>query len=104
VLQVVRRSGYAVLQRVNVGAAALLSLVMTRWLKYIVVRDTGRTLFEPQRLLMLAFFVVLAGRLFAISPAALISLQAGVALVWLAVYSHQRVRSSPALPTSGSAR
>jgi len=93
VLQVVRLSGYAVLLPVNVvGAALLLSLVLARWVKYIVYRDTGRTLAESQRLLMLAFFVVIAGGLFATAPAAFISLQTAVAVVWLAVYSHQRVR------------
>ena len=93
VLQVVRLSGYAVLLRVNlVGAAILLSLVLARWVKYIVYRDMGRTLAESQRLLMLAFFIVVAGGLFTTSPAAFVSLQAAVALVWLAVYSHQRVR------------
>jgi len=93
VLQVVRLSGYAVLLRVNlVGAAILLSLVLARWVKYVVYRDMGKTLGESQRLLMLAFFVVIAGGLFATAPTAFISLQAAAAVVWLAVYSHQRVR------------
>ena len=93
VLQIVRLSGYAVLLRVNaVGAAILLSLVLARWVKYIVYRDTGRTLAESQRLLTLAFFVVIAGGLFATDPTGFVRLQTIVALVWLTAYSHQRVR------------
>jgi len=93
VLQVVRLSGYAVLLRVNlVGAAILLSLVLARWVKYIVYRDMGRTLAESQRVLMLAFFVIIASSLLSVDTTAFFSLQAGVALVWLAIYSHQRVR------------
>ena len=93
VLQIVRLSGYAVLLRINaVGAAVLLSLVLARWVKYIVYRDTGRTLAESQRLLTLAFFVIIAGGSFATDPAGFLSLQAASALVWLAAYSHQRVR------------
>ena len=93
VLQVVRLSGYAVLLRVNaVGAVLLLSLVMARWVKYIAYRDTGRTLAESQRLLSLAFFFVMSGGILATDPAAFFSLQGLAALVWLAIYSHRRLR------------
>ncbi len=93
VLQILRLSGYALFLRLNiVGAVLLLSLVLARWVKYIAYRDTGRTLAESQRLLMLAFFVVLGCGTLATDPPGFLSLQAAAALVWLAMYSHRRLR------------
>ncbi|MBK5957011.1 hypothetical protein CCR97_02100 [Rhodoplanes elegans] len=93
VLQLLRTVGYGVLLATNVvGLAALLSLVLARWIKYLVYRDTGRRMAEDQRFLALLFFVVLAGTAASIDLAAFVSLQALAVLAWLAVYAHRRIR------------
>lgn len=93
VLQMIRLSGYALLLRLNiVSAVLLLSLVIARWIKYLAYRETGRTLAESQRLLSVVFFVVLACGTVAIEPAAFLSLQAAASFLWLAAYSHRRLR------------
>ncbi|WP_170149752.1 hypothetical protein [Rhodoplanes roseus] len=93
VLQLLRTVGYGVLLATNpIGLAALLSLVLARWVKYLVYRDTGTRLTEDQRFLTLLFFLVLAGAAATIDPVAVVSVQAVATLVWLTAYAHRRIR------------
>jgi hypothetical protein len=93
VLQILRTLGYALLLPLNaVGACALLSLVLARWVKYLVYRDTGRRLPEDQRLLSVIFYSVLALAGLAVDAEAFASIQSAVVLGWLCLYAHRRLR------------
>ncbi len=93
VLQMLRTLGYALLLPLNaVGACALLSLVLARWVKYLVYRDTGRRLPEDQRLLSVIFFSVLAVAGLAVDPQAFAGVQSLAVLCWLCLYAHRRLR------------
>lgn len=95
VLQIFRTLGYALLVQVNlIGAIILLSLVLARWIKYLVYRDVGRKMAEDQRMLMLLFFVILGVAGLAVEGAAFLRWQALAALVWLALYAHRRLRQA----------
>ena len=94
VLQLFRTLGYAVLLDLNAaGAAILLSLVLARWVKYLVYRDLGVTMSEDQRFLTLLLFLVLACSGIAVEGSDFLGFQILVALVWLATYAHRRLRA-----------
>lgn len=93
VLQIFRTLGYALLIKLNlIGALILLSLVLARWIKYLVYRDIGRKMVEDQRMLMLIFFAVLSIAGFAVEGTAFLQWQALAGLVWLSIYAHRRLR------------
>jgi phosphoserine phosphatase len=93
VLQIFRTLGYALLLELNlIGAVILLSLVLARWVKYLVYRDVGRKMAEDQRMLALLFFAILAIAGLAVEGVAFLQWQALAAAVWLALYSRRRLR------------
>jgi hypothetical protein len=93
VLQLLRSIGYTILVYTNlVGAIILLSLVLGRWIKYLVYRSAGKAFDEDQRFLTLMFYLLLLGGGLAAEGAAFLTLQAFVALVWFAAYTRRRLR------------
>ncbi len=94
VLQLLRTVGYALLLPLNaVGACALLSLVLARWVKYLVYRDTGTRLAEDQRFLSVIFYCVLAGTGVAVDARMFVGVQGAAVLAWLCIYAHRRLRA-----------
>jgi hypothetical protein len=93
VLQLARSIGYTVLIHTNlVGAITLLSLVLGRWIKYLVYRSAGKTLEEDQRFLTLMFYIVLLGGGLAGQGTAILDPRAFVALVWFGVYARRSLQ------------
>jgi hypothetical protein len=92
VLQLLRTVGYAVLLTVNlIGVVILLSLALSRWIKYLVYRDTGGQMAEDQRFLSLVLYVVLLVSALAVDQSGFSMLQAGAGLTWFAVYAQRRL-------------
>lgn len=93
VLQIFRTLGYALLIELNlIGAIILLSLVLARWIKYLVYRDVGRKMAEDQRLLMLLFFAILAVAGLTVEGVVFLQWQTLAGLLWLGLYAHRRLR------------
>lgn len=94
VLQLFRSVGYTVLLYTNwTGVVILTSLVLARWMKYLVYRSAGKTFDEDQRFLSLMFLLVLGCGGLAVEGIAFIGWQVLAALAWFCLYANRRLRS-----------